>query len=114
MGRITCYAIEDGVSRKDLREAINKCLNDGEETCDEVREENKKWRQVAGAVAVVASILVFRQGLIVLAAQIAARAAVSKAFKELMKKIVEDELARKKAFEELLKKIKESEIILVP
>lgn len=114
VGRIVCYAIEDGESKADIRKAIAKCLDDGEETCDEVREENKKWRNVAIAISAVAGILVLRQAAILIAARLALRVAINKQFRELMLRIIRDEEARKKAFDDLLRRIKESEIVLIP
>lgn len=114
VGRIVCYAIDDGENKADIRKAIAKCLDDGEETCDEVREENKKWRTVAIAIGGVAAILLARQAVILITARVALRLAINKQFRELMQRIITEEEARKKAFEDLLRRIKESEIVLIP
>lgn len=112
MGRIVCYALEDGALRSDLIESINKCLNDGVDECETIRKENETFRKIAEAWAVAIGLLTAQATLVAAAARLAARLAVTKAFRELMKKISDDNEIVKRELEDLLRRMRESEIIL--
>lgn len=38
VGRIACAAVQDGVSRRDIRLEIGKCIDDSEDECQKIRQ----------------------------------------------------------------------------
>ncbi len=57
VGRITCAAVEDGVSQTSIREEVSKCVQVDKE-CEEVRDKLKQAEAVIAISIVVLAVVI--------------------------------------------------------